>query len=416
MKSWNRFMIIALVFMAVLFAGINGYMAWSIRAPEGKPYRVEIGRIEQQIASEGAEAVDCSQYQYVTKVEKLADNREEAEFFFSEEHYEIRLINGNLYRFEYRTGLREDCQNIRVAVNLLLLGIAAFVVILMLYIRQKILKPFLILREVPYELSRGNLSVPIQENKSRFFGRFTWGLDLLRQNIEEQKERELRLLRDKKRLLLTISHDIKTPISAIKLYARALSKGLYARENRQNEIADKIDAKADEIEAFVGQMVRASNEEFLELEVPDGEFYLRELVDAVVHYYREKLGLIQTEFSAGTYANCLLKGDLDRAVEVIQNIMENAVKYGDGKWVRITFSEEEECQLVTIENSGCTLPGTELPHIFDSFWRGSNAGRNHGSGLGLYIARQLMGKMGGEIFADAAQGCMHVTVVFRKAV
>lgn len=81
-----------------------------------------------------------------------------------------------------------------------------------------------------------------------------------------------------------------------------------------------------------------------------------------------------------------------------------------------SFSEEENCQLVTIENSGCVLSETELPHIFDSFWRGSNIGKNRGSGLGLYIARQLMGKMGGEIFADIRKECMDITVVFQKAV
>jgi signal transduction histidine kinase len=55
-----------------------------------------------------------------------------------------------------------------------------------------------------------------------------------------------------------------------------------------------------------------------------------------------------------------------------------------------------------------------LPHIFDSFWRGSNAGKHKGSGLGLYICRQLMHKMSGDIFAEIIDGRMIVTTVFQK--
>ena len=94
--------------------------------------------------------------------------------------------------------------------------------------------------------------------------------------------------------------------------------------------------------------------------------------------------------------------------------MENSVKYGDGKNVSIDFSEEDGCILVTVRNSGCTLEDTDLPHVFESFWRGTNAEKITGSGLGLYISRKLMRKMNGEIFAEIRDGYMYVTAVFTK--
>ena len=112
--------------------------------------------------------------------------------------------------------------------------------------------------------------------------------------------------------------------------------------------------------------------------------------------------------------DCLLKGDKDRSIETLQNIMENAVKYGDGRRIAIGVSEEDGCILISIYNSGCTLPEEELPHIFESFWRGSNSEKQQGSGLGLYISRQLMCRMGGEIFAQIKAGEMIVTAVFGK--
>ena len=86
-----------------------------------------------------------------------------------------------------------------------------------------------------------------------------------------------------------------------------------------------------------------------------------------------------------------------RSVEVLQNVMENALKYGDGKQVELIFPEDDECVQIAVRNGGCTLGEDDLPHIFESFWRGANVENIRGSGLGLYICRQLMRRMNGEI-------------------
>ena len=106
---------------------------------------------------------------------------------------------------------------------------------------------------------------------------------------------------------------------------------------------------------------------------------------------------------------------MERSIEVIQNIMENAIKYGDGRQIVICVGFEEENCLVTVKNSGNRLSETELPHIFESFWRGSNTQNTGGSGLGLYICRELMQKMNGEIFAEILDETMCITLVFELA-
>ena len=146
-----------------------------------------------------------------------------------------------------------------------------------------------------------------------------------------------------------------------------------------------------------------------------GEFYISELIDEIEKYYNEKLALIGAELCIERFGNCLIKGDIDRSCEVFQNIIENAVKYGDGKRISIDFSEEEGCILIAVKNGGCSLSDTELPHIFESFWRGANAKSKEGAGLGLYICRQLMHKMGGEAFAEISSDIFSITTVFVKA-
>ena len=83
--------------------------------------------------------------------------------------------------------------------------------------------------------------------------------------------------------------------------------------------------------------------------------------------------------------------------------------------IRIYGEDEEDCKLIHIENTGCSLKTEELPNLFDSFYRGSNSHGIRGNGLGLYICKNLMKKMDGEVFAQIIEGNFSVTVVIRKA-
>jgi len=406
MKAFNRISVIVSALIIAVFAAAN-MLLLTDNSESGRPYLVEISRLVREI--ENNNTADISECEFVTNITEYGEN-----FYNSDSDYVIREVNDKLYRFDYTIDSNKEKSETVFVVNVILGIMSAAIIVVMLYVRCKILSPFEKLTDIPYELSKGNLTTPVKETKNRFFGRFIWGVDVLRENMEQQKERELNLQREKKMLLLSLSHDIKTPLSAIKLYSKALSKGLYTNTEKQSEIAESINTKADEIEGYVSEIITASREDFLSFEVDMGEFYLSELVNRIRIYYIEKLSLIKTDFTVGEYIDCLISGDLDRSVEVVQNIMENAIKYGDGKEISIGFSEEDGCILVAVKNSGCTLPDTDLPHIFESFWRGTNAENQKGSGLGLYICRQLMHKMNGEVFAQIKDRDMCITAVFCK--
>ena len=407
MKTFNRIFSVVVVAIILLFVFVNMILA-ADKTDGSRQYRVEISRLVHEIETNGS--ADISECEYVTNIERYGKD-----FYSTDSDYVIREINGELYRFDYRANGYSNKAHLAGIVNAVLGTMAILFIAVMLYIKFAILAPFERLSSVPYELSKGNLTAPIKETKNRFFGNFLWGIDILRENIEQQKRRELEMQKEKKTLLLSLSHDIKTPLSAIKLYSAALSKNLYSDAKKQHKIAENINEKANEIEGYVSQIITASREDFFSLEVKMGEFYLSELVEKIAGYYREKLSLIKTDFIIGKYKNCLLSGDLSRSIEVMQNIIENALKYGDGRRVELIFPEDDECVQIAIRNGGCTLGKDDLPHIFESFWRGANAGNIGGSGLGLYICRQLMRKMNGEIFAKIDSDIITVTTVFARA-
>lgn len=420
MESYHRFTAVVILMAAVIFIGANISIRMALQSVHGRMYRVEAARLAKEIQRNGYEDIDLSGCDYIYHIERypaaaFTEPESLQQFLQGEESdYCMRFIDGAFYRFDYTWRLDSERANLTGFMNLALIVMSLLLLSALMYVRQKIIKPFEAMKELPYELSKGRLTTPLPENKNRFFGEFIWGIDLLRENIQQQKKRELGLQRAQKTLVLSVSHDIKTPLSAIKLYAKVISRHLYADDEQLLGIAESIDTKADEIGGFVTQMVKASGEDFLNIEVRKDGFYLSQLIKKTTAYYEDKLKLLRTQFQVGAYKDCMLKGDFDRSVEVVQNMMENAVKYGDGRSISLVFAEEDGCVLVTVKNSGNTLPETELLYIFDSFWRGSNTKSCSGSGLGLYICRSLMQRMDGDIFAQVQEGDMCVTAVFRK--
>lgn len=411
MSRYKHFVCLILIIEMILVLSCNGLYIYQNTNNAGRLYRVEAKRVvreieAQNLSEEEIALLDLSKYETIISVSKFLPGEA------CNNDYVVEEIGGKLYRIEYRVNKSGE---MLFFINGALLGMMLVTGIVFFYVYQKVLKPFHAMSNLSYELAKGNLSMPVKEEKSKLFGHFLWGMDMLREKLEDNRNRELEFQRDKKTLILSLSHDIKTPLSSIELYAKALAEDLYDTRDKRDEALQGITKNVKEIKKYIDEIVTASREDFLNLEVVQGECYLSEIIRAVEIYYRDKLAVIHTEFDVAEFSECLIKGDKNRLLEVLQNIVENAMKYGDGKRIRIYSEDEEDCKLIHIENSGSSLKEEELPNIFDSFYRGSNSHGVRGNGLGLYICKTLMCKMDGEVFAQIRDENFRVTVVLRKA-
>lgn len=418
MKQYKKMMAVVLLGMTALLVFMNVWFLKQEKMKIAREYQVEIERLAGQIEREGLEKTDLSSAAYVLDISKLQKmgTEEETEAFLegNGSDYVLKKIGDSWYRFDYNADMSGYYSKVWKIMNIFWALAVLIILGILLYLYCNIIKPFDRLEKLPRELAKGNLTLEIKENENRYFGRMLWGFNMLREQLEYKKSRELELLKENKTTILALSHDIKTPLSSIKLYAKALSSQLYSEKEKQVEIGEHIGERVEEIESYMSKIIRASSEDFLHLEVKLGEAYLLDIIKEIEAYYKDKLKLLKMDFMIGKFENCLLSCDKDRLVEVLQNVIENALKYGDGRFIEIIVSEEEDCSLITVRNSGNSLKEEELSHIFDSFFRGSNSKGAQGSGLGLYISRQLMLKMDGNIFAMAAEdGCMEITIVVR---
>ena len=410
MSRFKRIAIIILILELVMIVAADVIFISSTRTG-GRVYRVEAERIVRQLEADPAlradpSSVDLSSYSLIKRVS----------FFDASElinnDYVVESVEGKLYRIEY---VVKDNNYPFIIMNT---GFAVFFIVsiaVFIYIGNKVIKPFGRMSSMTVDLAKGNLTQPMKEDKNRFFGKFIWGVDMLRENLEDSRTKNLEYQKEKKTLLLSLSHDIKTPLSAIQLYTKALSEGIYDTDEEKTNAYKGILAKTDEIRSYVDEIHRISREDFMEFDVKNGEFYISEAMRGIEAYYKDKLSVLHTEFEIAHYDDCILSGDKDRFVEAMQNLMENAIKYGDGHKISIGFDEEEDCKLISVTNTGCSLDESEISSVFDSFYRGSNTTNIQGNGLGLYIVKQLMTRMDGDAFAQINGNNFTVTLVARKA-
>lgn len=423
MKKFDKIMVAVIISYLVVAIGIP-ILFQGMNNKTSSEYKVEINRIYSGLVEDGFfTKPNLDSYKFIKSVSflprSLEVSKEDVDEFYKSKNgleYEIKpwyhgdKLLGYL-RFNYEN-LNSD-NSVLFKIEFAIFIFAAIIILVLLYVRNSILRPFNTLSEMPYEISKGNLKEDIKENKNRYFGKFVWGINVLRESLDQHKIKELKLEKEKKLLLLSISHDIQTPLNTIKLYAKAIEEEVYDTNEKKILAAKQIGEKSLEIENFVKEIIKTSSEDIMEIEVNNSEFYLKDLMNKVIVTYQEKCSLKMIDFIVEEYSNKLIKGDLEWALEVIGNIIENAFKYGDGREIKISFYEEDYCQLVKIFNSGETISQNEFNHIFDSFYRASNAKGKQGNGLGLYICKHIMGKMDGEIFAECEEDGMSFTLVFR---
>lgn len=377
MNKYRRFVIIFLLLEICLIGICNLFVVQALKSKDENSYRVDVARCVQELETGiPLEQTRLTDYPTLTQV-SIFDAQE-----VCNEEYRVEEVQGKLYRFCYRRAVQYgSIWKLDLVLGALWICTAVFLMLL----GRKLVRPFASMEGLTTELAKGNLSVPIKAEKSRFFGKFLWSLDMLREKLEADKLRRLEL-----------------------------EENLYENEEKRQQAVGGIRKNTETIKKYVGEISEAAREDFLKLDVQHGEFYLSQMMQALKLYYKEKFADLHTDFQMESFADYLLYGDLDRAVEVGQNVLENAIKYGDGKYVHISFSEEEDHSLITIENSGAGLKEEELPHIFDAFYRGSNHAGVRGSGLGLYICKELLHKMDGDIYAKTPEAGFAVTIVLRK--
>ena len=128
-------------------------------------------------------------------------------------------------------------------------------------------------------------------------------------------------------------------------------------------------------------------------------FYVGEIVDFINDEYGNRLNVHRIPYEIECTAFAMIKSDKSGLTRILSQILENAIKYGDGKGVFIGIDKQDEGFYFTVRNKGPLVLVEEIPYLFNSFWRGSNSENVEGNGIGLFEAKTIALRLGGDILA-----------------
>ena len=301
--------------------------------------------------------------------------------------------------FEKADLLQEELRNREETVYqnrslLLLCGICiVFLFVVFGYVYVAILRPFDKMKGFANQIAKGNFEVPLNFERSNYFGAFTWAFDSMRREITKARACEKEAIENNKTVMATLSHDIKTPIASIRAYAEGLEANLDSSPEKRAKYSSVIMKKCDEVATLTNDLFLHSLSDLDKLKLYPEELELGGFVASVL----EELSVERQDIRlSGNVSGVMVSADKNRLTQVIGNIVNNARKYAKTELVVSVVKGKEQAEL-HFRDYGPGIPDEDLPFIFDKFYRGKNCGSEQGSGLGLYIVKYVMEQICGEV-------------------
>jgi len=232
------------------------------------------------------------------------------------------------------------------------------------------------------------------------------GIMIIRSVLKEIRQREEleRLNRLKSEFLSFASHQIKAPMTVVKGYASMIYDGSYGPlPEGVKQTAIRIKEASDRLIGLVGEFLDLRKIEEGRMEYRFDRINIVELVDSIL---TELKVLAQNKKLNLTFKRpaeeISVTADKEKLRQVIQNLVENAIKYTDKGYVRVKVRTEKGAVLIAIKDSGRGMPQSLIPNLFQQFSRDSKAAKEiQGTGLGLYIAKEIIKAHNGKIRAES---------------
>ena len=296
------------------------------------------------------------------------------------------------------------------------LFISAFIILISvalvvgLWVYRSIAVPLVKLKKATQNIKEGNLDFVLDVEGNDEFSELCQDFEEMRRRLKESTEEKNLIEKENKELISNISHDLKTPITAVKGYIEGIMDGVADTPEKMDRYVRTIYNKTNEMDHLINELTFYSKIDtnripytFSKLNVED---YFADCA--------EEVGLeLETQGIELVYANYVEKdvmviADGEQIRRVIHNIISNAIKYMDKPKgiIQIRIKDVGDFIQIEIEDNGKGIGPKDLPYIFDRFYR-TDVSRNSskgGSGIGLSIVKKILEDHGGKAWATSRLG------------
>ena len=303
--------------------------------------------------------------------------------------------------------MRQFIVNMGVFIMLILVFTAA---LLLIWIYTGINVPLNNLRKATKNIAEGNLNFTLDVSGDDEISDLCRDFEEMRKRLLESTEAKMQYDRENKELISNISHDLKTPITAIKGYVEGIMDGVADTPEKMDRYIRTIYNKTNDMDRLINELTFYSKIDTNRIPYTFNKINVKEYFQDCVEEIGLELESKGFEFSYinGVEDNVEVIADAEQIKRVIDNIVGNSVKHMDKSPARIIMrvTDVGDFVQVEIEDNGKGIGSKELPYIFDRFYR-TDASRNSsrgGSGIGLSIVKKIIEDHGGKIWASSKLG------------
>lgn len=274
---------------------------------------------------------------------------------------------------------------------------------------RRILSPLNNLQKAAMEITLGNLDYEIIEEGDLEVRELCRDLERMRIQLKDSVHTQLKYEDNRKMLISSISHDLKTPVTSIKGYVEGLLDGIASTPEKKEKYLKTIYRKAEQMDGMIDDLLLYAkldlNQIPFSFEKTNIEGFLLDGLQEIEPEMDDHN--IKVLFHSELSGRREIPLDRERMMRVIMNILDNSRKYMDKKEGRIEISlrETHTSIIIEIKDNGSGIPEKDVAQIFDRFYRSDMARTEiKGSGLGLAIAKQIVEGHEGRIWAVSREG------------
>ena len=296
------------------------------------------------------------------------------------------------------------------------LFISAFVILISvalvvgLWVYRSIAVPLVKLKKATQNIKEGNLDFVLDVEGKDEFSELCQDFEEMRRRLKESTEEKSLKEKENRELISNISHDLKTPITAVKGYVEGIMDGVADTPEKMDRYVRTIYNKTNEMDHLINELTFYSKIDTNRIPYTFSKLNVEDYFEDC----SEEVGLeLETRGIELVYANYVEKdvmviADGEQIRRVIHNIISNAIKYMDKPKgiIQIRIKDVGDFIQIEIEDNGKGIGPKDLPYIFDRFYR-TDVSRNSskgGSGIGLSIVKKILEDHGGKVWATSRLG------------
>lgn len=236
------------------------------------------------------------------------------------------------------------------------------------------------------------LSTKLSQKRMMIFGEGFVFLMLLSLGMIQTRssfKRETRVVRQQKNFLLSVTHELKSPLASVKLYLQTLSKRDLDRP-KQLELLDKAIEEANRLDSLVENMLVAARIDNHAFQLVKEDLNLSTLVNNIITTFESRSHI---QITRNIEEDAIIHADLHAIHSIVSNLIENAIKYSaETPSIEINIKVSDQFVNLEVKDKGIGVLSADKPRIFDKFFRAGNeeTRKTKGTGLGLFIVNHLV--------------------------